>query len=105
MNNKDWEIKMRKIRAQQETDFINSQNENIVDKALDYVTRMFWSFNIRLSETLTPNRITYAGLVRSKKVNVVDKGEMILEEHLYHRKLIFGGESQFVKSFFKGGKL
>jgi hypothetical protein len=103
MNNKDWkdwEIKMRKIRAQQEKDFLESRNENIIDKAFDSVIKMFWSFNIRLSETLTPDRITHIGLMRSKKVSVVNKGEMTLEEHLYDRKLIFGGKSQFVKSFY-----
>ena len=103
MEDKDWQIKMRKIRAQQEKDFLDSCNQNIIKEVYseicENISQTLWRFNIYLSKRLTPNRITHVELMRSKKVTI-NKEEVTLEEHIYDRKLIFGGSTHFVKSFY-----
>lgn len=103
MADKDWQIKMRKIRTQQEKEFIDSFNENIIKKVYseirENISQRLWRFNIYISERLIPNRITYVGLMRKKMVTVNGSGR-ILEERVYERSLLFGGKIQFVKSFF-----
>lgn len=103
MEDKDWQIKMRKIRAQQEKEFIDSFNENIIKKVYseirENISQILWRFNVYISERLTPNRITYVGLMRVKLVKV-DGIMTLLEERVYERSLLFGGNTQFVKSFF-----
>ena len=103
MEDKDWKIKIRKIRAQQEKDFLDSWNQNIMkelySEILENISQTLWRFNIYLSKRLTPNRITHVGLMRSKKVTI-NKEEVTLEEHIYDRELLFGGSTHFVKSFY-----